>query len=159
MNNNSILPHVAVIIIITSAGLASLQLMPRFEIEQLSMTKPTSSQDNNIVSAKEYTFYDVLKEGEVVVTESNYTSTPKTSNLKHPTLLQIAATSSQDSALALTRRLKNAGLESVHVVERKSSKGLLYLVRTEPYNTYDTLKAGMALAEKLNFHPDKIAIK
>lgn len=159
MKANSALPQVILIVLITTLGMIILQHLPKPKEEQAGLNHHTSSTENTALNTKGYTFYDVLKSGEVVVTESHYTSTPKNTHLKHPTLLQIAATSSKESALSMTRRLKNAGLETVQVVERESSNGLLYLVRTKPYKTYDALKAGMAIAEKLNFHPDKIHIK
>lgn len=159
MKSNSALPQIAVIVVITTFALMVLQQFPELKNEQPSFIEPTTTEESSAGTTKEFTFYDVLKEGEVIVTKSNYTSTPKAANLTYPTLLQIAATSSKDSALALTRRLKDADLETVHVVERDTDKGVLYLIRTTPYKTYDTLKAGIAVAEKLNFHPDKVLIK
>jgi len=103
-------------------------------------------------------FYSVLAAAEVVVPISNYISTPKTARLDKPTLLQIAAFRDLKQAGQIQARLRKAGLSSAQVVERQTSTGTWFLVRTSPFSTYAELKQAINLAEKLNFHPRSIQL-
>lgn len=121
-----------------------------------------SETQNNIQtysSESDYDFYSVLAAAEVVVPISNYISTPKTAKLEKPTLIQIAAFRDRDQADQIRVRLRKVGLNSAQVVERQTSTGLWYLVRTSPFKTYAELKQAINLAERLNFHPRSIQLK
>jgi len=106
-----------------------------------------------------YDFYSLLASAEVVVRISNYTSTLKTAKLDKPTLLQIAAFRDINQATQIQARLQSVGLKSVQVVERQTSTGIWYLVRTPPISTYAELKEAIKLSEKLNFHPSTLQVK
>ena len=161
MSSNSATPLVVptiMISVLVGVGLFILNTLPKESIPFADSTTPIPSNPNSPTKTP-FTFYEDLKNGEVLITDSHYISTPKNSNLDNPILLQIAATSSESAARNLADQLIQGGLTNVIIVKRPSSNGMLYLVRTTPYLTYDKLKAGLAIAEKLNHHPDKIEIK
>jgi len=121
-----------------------------------------SETQNNIQtnsSESDYDFYSVLAAAEVVVPISNYISTPKTAKLDKPTLLQIAAFRDYRQANRIQVRLQKAGLHSAQVVERQTSTGLWFLVRTTQFSTYAELKQAIRLSEKLNSHPRTLQVQ
>ena len=122
-----------------------------------SVEPKTSVDDSSKVSTStrvSYEFYELLEEDEVVVPESKYRSTPKTANLDHPTLLQIAAVKEVVKAEDLVERFRKTGL-TVGMVERNQ----WWLIRSEPFTTYEQLKRAISTVERLNFHPIQIEVK
>jgi len=122
-----------------------------------SIDPKTRVDDSSEVSTStrvSYEFYELLEEDEVVVPESKYRSTPKTANLDHPTLLQIAAVKEVVKAEDLVERFRKTGL-TVGMVERNQ----WWLIRSEPFTTYEQLKRAISTVERLNFHPIQIEVK
>lgn len=150
--------HIVTAVLIAALSLVILKTLEKGDNPQL-LNQANESNRKHLKPSKQYAFYDYLKANEVVITQSNYLSTPKESNLKHPTLLQIAAVRTKGSATSIARKLKAAGLTTVQVIERNTNNGMLYLVRTKPYSTYSSIKSGISLAEKHNFHPNQIQVK
>ena len=156
MNGNSILPHTLLVLAIVAGGVGVLNYLPKDAIfpdkpiQQIHVASQNSASNN---AENDFTFYDILKAGEVVVSESHYVSTPKTAQLDKPTLLQIAATKSKSAADSIAARLSKAGLKNVRVIEKTSGSGTLFLVRTSPFKTYSEVKAASTIVEKLNHHP------
>jgi hypothetical protein len=122
-------------------------------------SQESSITEQRVDDHSSYKFYDLLMINEVIVTESNYTSTPKTAVLAFPTLLQISAFGDKKHATSLAKRLKKEGLVSVRVITRNNPKGEIHLVRTLPYQRYDELKTALQIAERFNQHPLRIQIK
>ena len=106
--------------------------------------------------SNDYSFYDQLAADEVVITESNYTSTPKNTKLDKEVVLQIAAVKSLRSAETIQQQLINLSLSNVFTKEREGDNGILYLVRSGSYSTYDELKKAKTIIEKANHHPLEI---
>ena len=162
MNENSILPHTLLVIAIVTGSVALLNYLPKDAIfpdkpiQQIHVASQNSASNN---AENDFTFYDILKAGEVVVSQSNYVSTPKTAKLDKPTLLQIAATKSKSAADSIAARLSKAGLKNVRVIEKTSGSGTLFLVRTTPFKTYSEVKAASTIVEKLNHHPLLVTVK
>lgn len=150
--------HIVSAVLIATSSLVILQTLEKGDHSQ-SSNKTRGSTNDLPLSQKQYDFYEHLESNEIVITDSNYTSTPKESYLQHPTLLQIAAVRSKESATDIVNKLKTAGMETVRIVERNTNNGVLYLIRTRPYLTYASIKSGTSIAEKNNFHPDQIQIK
>ena len=156
MNGNSILPHTLILLALVAGGVAILNYLPKdaiFPDKPIQQTAAIDSKAASHITGSDFTFYDILKAGEVVVSESNYVSTPKTAKLDKPTLLQIAATKSKSAADSIAARLSKAGLINVRVIEKSSGSGTLFLVRTTPFKTYSEVKAASTIVEKLNHHP------
>lgn len=162
MNGNSILPHTLIVIALVAGGVGMLNYLPKDAIfpdkaiQQIHVTSQNSASNN---AENDFTFYDILKAGEVVVSETHYVSTPKTAQLDKPTLLQIAATKSKSAADSIAARLSKAGLKNVRVIEKSSGAGTLFLVRTTPFKTYSEVKAASTIVEKLNHHPLLVSVQ
>ena len=122
-----------------------------------SLLSPVPVSDSSV--KEDFAFYGMLKTDEVLVPDSNYTSTPKTAALDYPTLLQISALRDATQANRMSQSLKKAGLVNVRVVTRETDKGIWHLVRTDTYDTYDRLKGAMSIAQRMNFHPRQIQVK
>ena len=159
----TLLPHILGIIIVVSAGLLTLNYLPisssSVEVNAALNSASNSNHSSTISKTSDFNFYDLLKDGEVIVSQSNYVSTPKNSNLNKPVFLQIAATTSEAAANKISKQLSSAGLATVQVIPRTTKNGRLFLVRTTPFNTYKELKAASTITEKLNHHPLIVEIK
>ena len=162
MNGNSILPHTLIVLAIVVGSVAMLNYLPKDTIFPDKPIQQTHVGTQNSASKDQgngFDFYDILKAGEVVVSESHYVSTPKTAKLDKPTLLQIAATKSKSAADSIAARLTKAGLKNVRVIEKSSGSGTLFLVRTTPFKTYSEVKAASTIVEKLNHHPLLVSVQ
>jgi cell division septation protein DedD len=162
MNGNSILPHTVLVLAIVTGGVALLNYLPKdaiFPDKPIQQAPVATKNSAKKDQGNGFDFYDILKAGEVVVSESNYVSTPKTAKLDKPTLLQIAATKSKSAADSIAARLSEAGLKNVKVIEKSSGSGNLFLVRTTPFKTYSEVKAASTIVEKLNHHPLVVTVK
>lgn len=162
MNGNSILPHTLLVLAIVTGGVVLLNYLPKdtiFPDKPMQQTPVASHKSAKNDAGNGFDFYDILKAGEVVVSQSNYVSTPKTAKLDSPTLLQIAATKSKSAADSIAARLSKAGLKNVRVIEKASGSGILFLVRTTPFKTYAEVKAASTIVEKLNHHPLLVTVK
>ena len=154
----SIAPYLILSVLVAAIAIVVLNSFDIGHNKDLT-SKESSVFEQSIEDQSSYKFYDFLMTNEVVVTESNYTSTPKTAILDFPTFLQISAFGDKKHATSLASRLKAGGLDSVRVITRNSSKGEIHLVRTLPLERYDELKAAIKIAERFNQHPQKILIK
>ena len=157
-NQPTPLLYLACIAVVTFIGWLTITLWPN-QPEDRPYTISSDTQSSSTDSPEgDYDFYSLLASAEVVVRISNYTSTLKTAKLDKPTLLQIAAFRDVNQATQIQSRLQVVGLKSAQVVERQTSTGRWYLVRTSPISTYAELKQAIRLSEKLNFHPTTLQV-